>query len=123
LIKDIRDPEKPFTLEELGIITEDSIQITGNKILNIIIKKKTKNKLFAFFSLTKIITKKEDKNKSYQQIIVRWKPTVINCRLALNIGLAIRYRLSTCLSDKNTKIDIFIKPGCHRLEHDSNIIF
>lgn len=29
LIKDIRDPEKPFTLEELGIISEDSIQITG----------------------------------------------------------------------------------------------
>lgn len=29
MIKDIRDPEKPFTLEELGIITEDSIQIIG----------------------------------------------------------------------------------------------
>jgi len=27
LIKDIQDPENPFTLEERGIITEDSIQI------------------------------------------------------------------------------------------------
>jgi hypothetical protein len=33
LIKNIRDPEKPLTLEELGIITEDSIQITGKRSL------------------------------------------------------------------------------------------
>ncbi|CAN7951334.1 unnamed protein product, partial [Ixodes pacificus] len=27
LIKDIRDPEKPQTLEELGVVTEDDIRV------------------------------------------------------------------------------------------------
>ena len=43
--------------------------------------------------------------------------------MALNIGLAIRYKLSKFFNEKNTKIDLLIYPGFHRLENESKFFF
>jgi metal-sulfur cluster biosynthetic enzyme len=100
-LKDIRDPEKDATIEELDLIDEESI----------------------------IITKGD--GKSYITISIEWKPTTPNCSLALNIGLCMRYKLKKEIEDyllatnnikflKKIKIDILLKKGSHNTEQDIN---
>ena len=84
IIKDIRDPEKPETLEELDVVQEDLVDVTENL------------------------------NKSGHFIAkITFVPTVPHCSLATLIGLCIRTKLHNELPVGKFKIDLHIKEGSH----------
>ncbi|XP_038067993.1 cytosolic iron-sulfur assembly component 2A-like [Patiria miniata] len=90
LIKDIRDPEKPNTLEELEVVFEEGVKVHPVK------------------------------GQSDRYIIrVEFKPTVPHCSLATLIGLCIRVKLDRSLPQKQ-KVDIFITKGTHATENEIN---
>lgn len=103
-IRNIKDPEKDYTLEDLNIINEDSTKILYN----------SKN--------------------SYEIIEVTWTPTTPNCHLALNIGLSIRKKIADELESylkevkgRSTgnfkyryKLNILVEPGKHVKEEEIN---
>ena len=106
-IKDIKDPEKDCSIEELDLIHEDWINISVNS-----------------------------DRSSYTTIEVEWKPTTKNCSLAVNIGLSIRYKLEKEINllkvnlknskfkyDKTSfkyKLEIRLQKGSHNTEHEIN---
>lgn len=94
MIRNIKDPEKPYSLEELEIINEDSISLLGKLGVNL-------------------------EYANYKVIRIEWKPTTPSCHLALNIGLSIRQKIKEELELKKTKIELIVKPGYHTLEDDS----
>mmetsp|Transcript_24743 Transcript_24743/g.24272 ORF Transcript_24743/g.24272 Transcript_24743/m.24272 type:complete len:115 (+) Transcript_24743:1-345(+) len=83
IIRTIRDPEKPHTLEELDVIQEDLITISLDEEIGV--------------PLIKII----------------WVPTVPTCNLALNIALCLRTKLFNEFSVKDAKIEILVDEGKH----------
>ena len=105
-IRNIKDPEKDCTIEELELIDEESISIYENI------------------------------NSSFSTILIEWKPTTPTCSLAVNIGLCIRYKLAKEIENlakilKNSnqklnqnsfkyKIEIKLIKGSHLKENDVN---
>jgi len=84
IIRNIRDPEKPETLEELDVVQEDLIEVT---------------------ELTE--------SPGRFVIKIAFVPTVPHCSLATLIGLCIRTKLQQELPEGKFKIDIHIKEGSH----------
>lgn len=84
LIRDIRDPEKPETLEELDVVREDLVWVDilrGN-------------------------------SRSYL-VRVEFVPTVPHCSLATLIGLCLRTKLDRELPPGQFKIELGVKEGTH----------
>ncbi|XP_022111094.1 MIP18 family protein FAM96A-like [Acanthaster planci] len=90
LIKDIRDPEKPNTLEELEVVFEQGVKVHPLQ-----------------------------EGSDRYIIRVEFTPTVPHCSLATLIGLCIRVKLDRSLPQKH-KIDIFITKGTHSTEDEIN---
>ncbi|KAK6630173.1 MIP18 protein galla-1 [Polyplax serrata] len=90
LIKNIKDPEKPSTLEDLLVVSEEGIQVLNNS--------NTSNSKF---------------------VVIEFNPTVPHCSLATLIGLCIRVKIQRCLPQQ-VKLDIFIKKGAHETEDEIN---
>lgn len=90
IIKDIRDPEKPNTLEELNVVFEDGIQMS----------------------------RIPDSEDAYT-VHIAFTPTVPHCSLATLIGLCIRIKLERSLPYKH-KVDIYITKGTHSTEDSIN---
>lgn len=89
MIRTIKDPEKPATLEELSVVYEEGIKITrSNNLVN------------------------------SPSVVIEFNPTVPHCSLATLIGLCIRIKLQRCLPQP-LKVDIFIKKGAHDTEDES----
>ena len=84
IIKDIRDPEKPETLEELSVVQEDLVDVCESI----------------------------EKPGSFTTHI-QFVPTVPHCSLATLIGLCIRTKLDQELPKGLFKIDLAIKVRCH----------
>lgn len=84
IIKDIRDPEKPETLEELLVVQEDLVDVCESI----------------------------EKPGSFTTHI-QFVPTVPHCSLATLIGLCIRTKLDQELPKGLFKIDLAIKEGTH----------
>jgi len=84
IIRNIRDPEKPDTLEDLDVVQEDLVEVT---------------------ELTE--------SPGRFLIKITFVPTVPHCSLATLIGLCIRTKLNQELPEGKFKIDIFIKEGSH----------
>jgi len=72
VIRDIRDPEHPHTLEELSVVTPSSVKVTAAA-----------------------------QGRKYGRICVEFEPTVPHCSLASVIGLSIiqKMRLSDLLKE------------------------
>jgi len=84
IIRNIRDPEKPDTLEDLDVVQEDLVEVT---------------------ELTE--------SPGRFLIKITFVPTVPRYSLATLIGLCIRTKLNQELPEGKFKIDIFIKEGSH----------
>jgi len=84
IIRSIRDPEKPETLEELDVVQEDLVEVT-----------------------------ELEKSPGRFLIKITFVPTVPHCSLATLIGLCIRTKLLQELPEGKFKIDLFIKEGSH----------
>ena len=85
----VRDPEKPETLGELNVLTEDSVQVQP---------------------LT---------DGTGYQIRIDFNPTVPHCSLASVIGLCLRKKVLNLMADDHIKIDIVIAKGKHSTEEES----
>lgn len=83
-IRDINDPEHPYTLEELNVLQEELIQLEFKTI------KDTNEKLLDF-------------------VDVRFTPTIPHCSMATLIGLAIHVKLRRSLHP-SVKVKIIFEP-------------
>eukprot|EP00455_Lapot_gusevi_P022699 TRINITY_DN2364_c0_g1_i1.p1 TRINITY_DN2364_c0_g1~~TRINITY_DN2364_c0_g1_i1.p1 ORF type:complete len:161 (-),score=22.26 TRINITY_DN2364_c0_g1_i1:150-632(-) len=90
LIRGIRDPEHPHTLEELDVVAEDRISIISP----------------------------EAGWGGEGGLRVEFCPTVPHCSLATTIGLAIRSQITRHYPQY--KLDISITPGKHATENEIN---
>ncbi|CAH1393109.1 unnamed protein product [Nezara viridula] len=84
IIRSIKDPEKPFTLEDLNVVYEDGVEVSRG--LN--------------------------GDQSVYLITVEFKPTVSHCNLATLIGLCIKVKLKQHLLIRH-KLTIHVKEGSH----------
>jgi len=84
IIRNIRDPEKPETLEDLDVVQEDLVEVEELK-----------------------------ESPGRFLIKITFVPTVPHCSLATLIGLCIRTKLIQELPEGRFKIDLFIKEGSH----------
>jgi metal-sulfur cluster biosynthetic enzyme len=90
LIRDIKDPEYAYSLEELQVVKEEDIFVEYIDEMCV--------------------------------IRILFTPTVPHCTLASTIGLCLRAKLNRYLPQQ-TKIDIYISPGKHNTEHESEYDF
>ena len=89
-IRDIRDPEHPYTLEQLSVVREEHIFVEDLKG-----------------------TPKTDRLSG--SVRVQFTPTVMHCSMATLIGLSIRVKLMRVLHPR-FKVDIRVSPGSHASE-------
>lgn len=90
LIRDIQDPEKPNSLEELEVVYEDGVSVSALET-----------------------------EEQGHLINIEFTPTVPHCSLATLIGLCLRVRLERDLPNKH-KLDILLKKGSHSTEDEIN---
>lgn len=110
LLRTIRDPEKPCTLEDLNVIYEDGIFVMPPTRSNVSVVSKLKSlKIY---------------NNTFRatQVRIEFNPTVPHCSLATLIGLCIRVKVERGLPH-NIKLDIYIKKGAHQTEEESELCF
>ncbi|XP_786276.4 cytosolic iron-sulfur assembly component 2A [Strongylocentrotus purpuratus] len=90
IIRDIQDPEKPNTLEDLEVVYEEGVTVAALET-----------------------------EEQGHLINIEFTPTVPHCSLATLIGLCLRVRLERSLPNKH-KLDIIVKKGTHATEDDIN---
>lgn len=94
LIRDIRDPERPETLEQLNVVSENMIQVRS-------------------------LQSEAGEEEERLWIGISFTPTVPHCSLATMIGLCIRVKLQRNLQHR-FKLDINVTEGTHFVEDDVN---
>lgn len=88
IIRNIQDPEHPLTLEQLGVISRQQVEV--------------KNDSF---------------NGTFSIVDVRFTPTIPHCSMATLIGLSIRVKLLRSLPGNDRfKVIVRIEPGTHNSE-------
>ena len=90
VIRDIRDPEHPHTLEELSVVTPESVTIIG-----------------------------PNSTKGYGRVSVEFIPTVPHCSLASVIGLSIMQKLrESNILDKKEEAEYYkLSVSCGKDAH------
>jgi metal-sulfur cluster biosynthetic enzyme len=85
IVRSIRDPEKPNTLEELNVVREELVEVH------------------------------RPESGGHPGFIARigFVPTIPHCSLATLIGLCMRTKLSRELPPDQFKIDLYLQPGSH----------
>ena len=91
LIREVRDPEHPLSLEALGVVSLDQV---------------------------KVFDSYHQKNTT-DRIDIQITPTIPHCSLATLIGLTIHTQLRRSVSDR-FKISVKIEPGTHEQEDQIN---
>ncbi len=93
IIRTIQDPEHPNSLEQLGVVSLEQVELS---LAN------------------------ERTNKNQDQIKVRFTPTIPHCSMATLIGLCLRVKLHRSLPPAQFKVDVSIEPGTHVSEKAIN---
>ena len=108
IIRSIEDPEHPHSLEQLGVVSLEQVEISST-IANC-------NKL-----KTNKITNNNNNNNNYQdKITVKFTPTIPHCSMATLIGLCLRVKLFRSLPPTKYKVDVLIEAGTHVSEKAIN---
>ncbi len=84
VIKDVADPEKPYTLEQLEVVKEELVRVT-----------------------------KRGGGEDAFVASVGFVPTIPHCSLATLIGLCLRTKLERALPVGVFKFDLYVVPGSH----------
>lgn len=108
ILRTIRDPEKPSTLEDLHVVYEEGIFVQSPTSDNVQVVRRNHFKSTHWIWLTPFCF----------QIRVEFNPTVPHCSLATLIGLCIRVKIERNIQHK-LKLDIYIKKGAHTTEDES----
>ena len=127
MIRDIKDPEHPHTLEELNVIRESDIMLTHppspsqsspshNSQSSSVMGEASSRQPLATPDSAASANFEDDKEV---WIRVQFTPTVPHCSLATLIGLCLRVKLERTLQ-RNFKLDIFVNEGTHSIEGDVN---
>uniref|UniRef100_A0AAJ7WTI5 Cytosolic iron-sulfur assembly component 2A n=2 Tax=Petromyzon marinus TaxID=7757 RepID=A0AAJ7WTI5_PETMA len=95
VIRTIQDPEKPSSLEELGVVSEGCVEVQA------------------------LTEARRGEDEEEHLVVIRFTPTVPHCSLATLIGLCLRVKLERCLPFKH-KLEIYIAKGTHATEHEIN---
>ncbi|CAI8025788.1 Cytosolic iron-sulfur assembly component 2A [Geodia barretti] len=128
LIRDIKDPEHPHTLEELNVVSEDCITVRRHTFCqNRVAASNTQQtdsssqtSVETKSTLPSGITNKtEEEEEEELWIKLVFTPTVPHCSLATLIGLCLRVKLERCL-EARFKLDIVVSEGAHAIEGDVN---
>jgi len=123
-IRDIADPEHPYSLEQLKVVEERLIEVDDRRsrvryeINNIIIVIKSSSLYHRrCSSRTPTHTHTHPSSHLYDYICcsVQFTPTVQHCSMATLIGLCIRVKLLKSLP-RRFKIDVSLTPGSHSTE-------
>lgn len=127
LIRDIKDPEHPHTLEELNVIKESDITLTHPPSPNHPSSSHNSQSSSGtgeassrqpLATADSAVSANFDDDKEVW-IRVQFTPTVPHCSLATLIGLCLRVKLERTLQ-RNFKLDIFVNEGTHSIEGDVN---
>jgi len=102
IIRNIQDPEHPLTLEQLGVVRREQIQVHD-----------------AFDDETENDPSKRSSSSSLSTLTVRFTPTVPHCSMATLIGLSLRVKLLRSLPSR-FKVRVEIEPGTHNSETSVN---
>jgi metal-sulfur cluster biosynthetic enzyme len=97
IVRNIQDPEHPLTLEQLGVVSREQIQVRDHLDLPL------------------------DHRDAcpFSTVTLRFTPTVPHCSMATLIGLAIRVKLHRSLPSR-FKVNVSIEPGTHQSEQSVN---
>ena len=127
LIRDIKDPEHPHTLEELNVIKESDITFIyppspGHACPSH--NSQSSSDTGEASSRQPLATADSAASANFDDdeevwIRVQFTPTVPHCSLATLIGLCLRVKLERTLQ-RNFKLDIFVNEGTHSIEGDVN---
>lgn len=132
MLRTIRDPEKPSTLEDLKVVYEEGIFVqppTSDDVQVVIsLSLFLSMSCLGFFEyfLKKTIEKFSIKFFLFSlhilnQVRVEFNPTVPHCSLATLIGLCLRIKIERNIPHK-LKLDIYIKKGAHSTEEESEYL-
>lgn len=119
LIRDIKDPEHPHTLEELNVIKESDIKLTRppHSTSSPSHESDPTRQLSEGAIASTASSSFSDDEEVW--IRVQFTPTVPHCSLATLIGLCLRVKLERTLQ-RSFKLDIFVNEGSHSIEGDVN---
>lgn len=98
IIRNIQDPEHPHTLEELGVVSLEQVELTT----------------------TTTDVKSKTAPSSLVTVSVRFTPTIPHCSMATLIGLCIRVKLLRSLPSRRFQVSVQIEPGTHASENAIN---
>lgn len=96
IIRTIQDPEHPNSLEQLGVVTLEQVE------------------------LSLACDRKEKTNRDQDEVSIRFTPTIPHCSMATLIGLCLRVKLHRSLPPTKFKVDVSIEPGTHVSEKAIN---
>ena len=100
IIRNIQDPEHPLTLEQLGVVSRNQIDIEDDVDNN---------------------NNPDDASLGTSKLDVRFTPTIPHCSMATMIGLCIRVKLLRSLPPSGRfKVTVRIEPGTHNSESSVN---
>jgi hypothetical protein len=135
LIRDIKDPEHPHTLEELNVIRESDITLThppspssqsspshnsqSSSGTGTGTGDEVSSRQQPLATANSAVSADFDDDDKEVWIRVQFTPTVPHCSLATLIGLCLRVKLERTLQ-RNFKLDIFVNEGTHSIEGDVN---
>ena len=119
LIRDIKDPEHPHTLEELNVVSETCITVLRRAAAcsAATMRLPLNHESSSTSNSTAGDSGAEDDEELWIRIV--FTPTVPHCSLATLIGLCIRVKLERQL-EANFKLDIAVSEGTHAIEGDVN---
>ncbi|XP_045666738.1 cytosolic iron-sulfur assembly component 2A isoform X1 [Ursus americanus] len=131
LIRTIRDPEKPNTLEELEVVTESSVEVQEiNEEDYLVIIRFTPTvphcslaTLIALTAYERIFQLRNPRLRSLSDLLRIMYPELMTLRLKPRSPdskrLCLRVKLQRCLPFKH-KLEIYISEGTHSTEEDIN---
>ncbi|KCV67710.1 hypothetical protein H696_05818 [Fonticula alba] len=114
-IRDIKDPEHPFTLEQLRIVRPENVYVLDRGVASGGPARADGTPAPA----SEVVRSGGPGDDGHCYIRVEFTPTVPHCSLATLIGLCLRKRLERSLG-RPIKLDINVTPGSHQTEHNIN---
>jgi metal-sulfur cluster biosynthetic enzyme len=106
IIRSIEDPEHPHSLEQLGVVSLEQVEISSTRAN---CNKQKTNKIT-----------NNNNNNHQDKITVRFTPTIPHCSMATLIGLCLRVKLFRSLPPTKFKVDVIIEAGTHVSEKAIN---
>ena len=122
-IRDVRDPEHPYTLEQLKVVREEHIEVDDNRgrVRCVVFswwgygRPRYPHCLVKSSSAINTSDPHSALHSSHLLGSVTFTPTVEHCSMATLIGLCIRVKLLRVLPPR-FKVDVCLAPGSHDSE-------